>query len=220
MTASNFARALTAVLRHEGGWSDHKDDPGGPTMRGVTLKTYRAYVKKGGSIQDLRNITDLELATVYRKQYWDAVKADALPGGIDYAVFDFAVNSGPHRAATMLQKTVGATADGVIGPETMSAVLAHTPGTVVDQLCSRRLAWLKTLKTWPSFKNGWTSRVNGVRKLGMEMAIKPYIPPPPDIPAPEPVPSPASEPGFLLVLGIIIAIGIAAAIALKLAGVI
>jgi len=198
MTASNFARALTAVLKHEGGFSDHKDDPGGATNKGITIATYRAYVKKGGSVQDLKNITDLEVATVYRKHYWDAVKGDALPSGVDYAVFDLAVNSGPRRAITMLQKTVGATADGAIGPETMSAVLAHTPGSVVDQLCAKRLAWLKTLSTWKTFGKGWSSRVNGVRKLGMEMAVTPYIPPPPDIPAPEPVPSPASEPGFFL----------------------
>lgn len=200
MTASSFARALTAVLKHEGGYVNHPDDPGGATNKGITLATFRAYVKKGGTVQDLKNITDVQVATVYRKHYWDAVKGDALPAGVDYAVFDFAVNSGPSRAIKFLQNTVGASADGVIGHETMAAVMAHAPGAIVDQLCARRLAWLKTLSTWKTFGKGWSNRVKGVRKLGMEMAVAPvFAPPPPEPPdahsePPEQVGQPVIEP--------------------------
>jgi len=124
----NFARALALVLKSEGGWSDNPVDPGGATMKGVTLANFRRYVKADASKDDLRKISDAQLATVYRRFYWDAVAGAELPGGVDYAVFDFAVNSGPGRAAKYLQAAVGAAQDGRIGPATLSAVGARPLG--------------------------------------------------------------------------------------------
>ena len=103
----NFARALSLVLKSEGGWSDNPADPGGATMKGVTLANFRRYVQADGTKDDLRHITDAQLATVYRKFYWDAVAGDDLPDGVDYATMDFGVNSGPGRAAKYLQAAVG-----------------------------------------------------------------------------------------------------------------
>lgn len=94
-----FARALPLVLAHEGGWADHPRDPGGATMKGVTLATFRRYVPNATK-DKLRNISDEMLARIYREGYWDIVKGDELPPGLDYALFDWAVNSGPRRAAT------------------------------------------------------------------------------------------------------------------------
>lgn len=201
MVAESYDRSLAAVLKYEGGWSDHPADPGGATMKGVTLATYRRY-RPGATKADLRKITDAELRRIYRDGYWNKVSGDALPAGLDHAVFDFAVNSGPGRAIPFLQKTLGVKADGKIGPVTLAAVGKVDPAIVAVALCDRRLAWLKTLKTWGTFSKGWSARIVAVKKLAKEMAAadpKPvFIPPPPDIPAPETAPAPASEPGFFL----------------------
>jgi lysozyme family protein len=170
----NFLQSLAAVLQHEGGWADHPRDPGGATMKGVTLATFRRYVKANATKADLRKITNEQLATVYRRHYWDAVHGAELPDGVDYAVFDFAVNSGPSRAAKFLQKVVRVNAiDGRIGPATMAAVRAMSPVDIVNRLCDDRYAFLRRLRTWPTFGRGWTSRVSGVRKLAVKMAKQP-----------------------------------------------
>ena len=105
MARANFAAALSAVLLHEGGWANNPKDPGGATMKGVTLATYRRY-RPGATKEQLRNISDEELRTIYRDGYWDEVRGDDLPSGIDFATFDFAVNSGPSRAAKFLQRVL------------------------------------------------------------------------------------------------------------------
>lgn len=169
----NFQRALSLVLKHEGGWSDHPKDPGGATMRGVTLATFRRYVKPNATKDDLRKITDEQIAAVYRRHYWDAVAGAELPDGIDYAVFDFAVNSGPARAAKYLQAIVGTTTDGKIGPATLAAVRARFHAEVIHKLCDIRMAFLKRLPTWATFGKGWTNRVTDVRRQALELAARP-----------------------------------------------
>lgn len=159
----NFARALALVLKSEGGWSDNPADPGGATMKGVTLANFRTYVKSDATKDDLRRITDAQLATVYRRFYWDAVVGAELPDGVDYAVFDFAVNSGPSRAVKYLQGCVGVLQDGRIGPATLAAVRARPAATVINDLCDARLAFLHRLSTWPTFGKGWNDRVKSVR---------------------------------------------------------
>lgn len=177
----NFQRALALTLKSEGGWSDNSADPGGATMKGVTLANFRRYVKANATKADLRKITDEQIATVYRRFYWDAVAGAELPDGIDYAVFDFAVNSGPGRAAKYLQAAcgVGVVQDGRIGPATLAAVRAKPAGVVIDKLCDARLAFLRRLPTWPTFGRGWESRVVGVRIQAMMMADPVFIQPAP-----------------------------------------
>jgi lysozyme family protein len=168
----NFARALALVLRSEGGWSDNPADPGGATMKGVTLASFRRYVKADATGADLRRISDEEVATVYRRFYWDAVLGAELPDGVDYAVFDFAVNSGPGRAAKCLQAVVGTIQDGRIGPATLAAAMARPAGVVIDDLCDARLAFLRRLPTWPKFGRGWSNRVGSVRAQAVLMSAK------------------------------------------------
>jgi lysozyme family protein len=139
----HFAKSLSLVLKSEGGWSDNPADPGGATMKDVTLTNFCRYVKPNATKADLRKITDEQLATVYRRFYWDAVLDSDLPDGVDYAVFDFAINSGPSRAAKYLQAVVGVTQDGRIGPATIAAVKGAKPaGVIIDSLCDARLAFL------------------------------------------------------------------------------
>ncbi|MGY2995441.1 glycoside hydrolase family 108 protein [Mesorhizobium sp. URHB0026] len=190
----NFARALALVLKSEGGWSDNPKDPGGATMNGVTLANFRRYVQANGTKDDLRHITDEQLATCYKRFYWDAVNASALPDGVDYAVFDFAVNSGPGRAAKYLQMTVGAPQDGQIGSATLQALKARPTSAIINSLCDLRLAFLKRLPTWDTFGKGWSDRVRSVRLAALLMAGQPAATAPqkpaPTAPMREPQPLP------------------------------
>ncbi|MBZ9856763.1 hypothetical protein LB566_23505 [Mesorhizobium sp. CA13] len=197
----NFSLALALVLKSEGGWSDNPADPGGATMKGVTLANFRRYVKADASKADLRNISNDQVATVYRRFYWDAVVGAELPAGVDYAVFDFAVNSGPGRAAKYLQGVAGVTQDGRIGPATLAAVRAKPASVIIDDLCDARMGFLQRLPTWPTFGKGWSSRVAGVRKQAVLMtslpASAPVQPPPAPAgaaPAPKAQPSPPGPP--------------------------
>ncbi|MET3924623.1 glycoside hydrolase family 108 protein [Devosia sp. 2618] len=205
MAKTNFAQALGEVLKHEGGWADHPKDPGGATMKGVTLATYRRY-RPGATKAQLRAITDAELQRIYREGYWDAVRGDDLPAGLDLAVFDFAVNSGPGRAAIYLQNIIGVAPDGKIGPITLKAVEKHSVASLINELCSHRLAFLERLSTWPTFGKGWSRRVADVRakSLSMASAMPPLIPGSPSLPEPAKGKSPP--------WGIIIAVLVIAAI--------
>lgn len=208
MARENFAAALRAVLKHEGGFVDHPKDPGGATNKGITLTNYRRYVKRGGTVADLKAITDDQVAKVYRQHYWDAVRADDLPAGVDYAVFDFGVNSGPSRAIKYLQAMLGVHQDGIIGPKTLDAVWAADPASVINALCDSRMAFLKGLPHWGTFGKGWTNRVSGVRNLAQQM-VRSGV----SKPKPSPVPSapPKSTKGHV---GLVFALfAIAAALA-------
>ncbi|MFG1242446.1 glycosyl hydrolase 108 family protein [Xanthobacter sp. V7C-4] len=170
MAKTSFAPALTAVLRHEGGYSNHPDDPGGPTMKGIIQRVYDGYRRgKGLAVRPVREIEEEELQEIYRRQYWDAIRADELPEGIDYVVFDGAVNSGPGQSVKWLQRALGLPADAEMGAVTLAAARAAAetaPARLVDDICDRRLAMLKALRTWPVFGRGWGRRVEDVRKAG------------------------------------------------------
>lgn len=185
---SNFDRALKAVLVHEGGYVNHPADPGGATNKGVTQATYNAYRRaKRRSTQSVRSISGAEVADIYKSRYWDAVKGDDLPSGLDYCVFDFGVNSGPSRAIKFMQRQIGTDADGVIGPKTMKAVARADTVAAISGICDRRLSWLKTLRHWGTFGRGWSRRVVGVEKMALELAH--LREPPPLIIPPDPAPN-------------------------------
>ena len=139
-------------------------------MKGVTLQTFRRYFGSDKTVNDLRNITQEQLDRVYRTGYWDKCGCDQLPGGVDYAVFDLAVNSGPGRAAKFLQAAVGAAQDGAIGPNTLAMVSTHEPRSIINSICDQRLAFLQALDTFSTFGTGWTKRVAGVRQKALDMA--------------------------------------------------
>ncbi len=166
----NFESSLEHVLVHEGGYADHPDDPGGATMKGVTLAVYRRYYGSSKTKEDLRDITEEQLAHIYMTGYWDKCKCDELPAGVDYAVFDSAVNSGPGRGAKWLQGAVGAVQDGGIGPNTLQKVAAHDPEKIIDDMLDRRLGFLQNLRIWSTFGRGWRRRVEGVRETALKMA--------------------------------------------------
>jgi lysozyme family protein len=170
MTARNFDDALRLVLAHEGGYVNHPADPGGETNFGVTKAVYDAYrARKNLKARSVKAITKAESAEIYRAQYWDAVRGDQLPAGVDYAVFDYAVNSGPGRAVKDLQRALGCMVDGVVGVATLAAVADADDARLIGDLCDRRLAFLKKLRTWKTFGKGWGRRVSGVRQAALGM---------------------------------------------------
>ncbi len=182
-----FDEALPLVLAHEGGYVNHPRDPGGPTNLGVTLATARRFgidVDGDGDtdVADVKKLARAHAAVVYRRGYWDAVRGDELPAGVDYAVFDYAVNSGPARAAKDLQRVLGVEVDGMIGPVTLDAAHDADPATLVNDLCDRRLAFVQGLSTWSTFGRGWGRRIEGVREHAVAVAARAVTPPIPNDP--------------------------------------
>jgi lysozyme family protein len=170
---SNFHLSLELVLRSEGGWSDHPQDPGGATMKGITLEVFREF-KRNPHLgkEELRNISMADVSTIYKKRYWDACRADELVSGLDYAVFDCAVNSGVGRSIKLLQGCVGVNPDGGFGSVTMAAVSqfkGESAKTIIIEFCDDRLNFLKSLKTFPVFGKGWENRVNSVKAEALKM---------------------------------------------------
>lgn len=166
----NFESALKAILRHEGGYVNHPADPGGMTNLGVTKRVWEEWVGHEVDEKTMRNLTPEIVGPMYKAKYWDKIKGDDLPTGVDYVVFDAAVNSGPGRAAKWLQACVGVEPDGGIGPKTLAAVNAFDANQLIEDYAKRRLSFLMDLKTWDTFGKGWGRRVAEVQKTGLDMA--------------------------------------------------
>lgn len=165
----NFDKALEKVLHHEGGFVSHPRDPGGATNLGCTKSVWEEWCGHPVDVQVIKDLTPDDVGPLYRKKYWDAVKADDLPVGLNYCVFDTAINSGPGRAVKFLQEVVGSTPDGVIGPKTLAALREMNPREAINAYCDKRLAFLQELSTWDVFGKGWGRRVEEVRQSALEM---------------------------------------------------
>jgi lysozyme family protein len=173
MTATGYARALPRVLVHEGGYVNDPLDPGGATNKGITFRVYDGYrQRKGLPTQDVRDITAAEISDIYKLQYWDAVKGDILPAGVDYVLFDGGIMSGPSQSIKWLQRALGnVVVDGQMGQATLAAVAEHpNKPALIDAICDRRMAFLRALRTFGRFGKGWTRRVEGVREVGKSWA--------------------------------------------------
>ncbi len=166
----NFNSSLSLVLVHEGGFSDHPQDPGGATMKGVTLETFQRFFGADQTVAALKNITQEQLSLVYRSGYWNKCKGDQLPAGLDYSVFDAAVNSGPGSAGRFLQAALGIPQDGAIGQNTLAAIANTQAPTLITGVCDQRLAFLQKLNTFSTFGKGWSKRVDDVREQALKMA--------------------------------------------------
>lgn len=166
----NFAPSLAAVLQHEGGKVDDPQDPGGRTAFGITQRVYDDWrCAQGLNERDVWLIDQDEVAAIYRKRYWDACRCSELPSGVDYCVFDFAVNSGASRAIRYLQRAAGVNDDGKLGPITLGAVRAKPACETVAVISAARLAFLSQLPTFSRFGRGWTARVGEVGLKASEM---------------------------------------------------
>ena len=166
---SNFPSSLALVLAAEGGFVDHPADPGGMTNLGVTQKAWRDWVKRGVDEAEMRSLTPEQVAPMYKAKYWDACKCDDLPRGVDYAVFDAAVNMGPGRATKLLQAALGVTADGSIGRATLAAATAADPSDLIESFSYGKEAFYQSLPTFGTFGKGWFNRVARVQDAAGKM---------------------------------------------------
>ena len=166
---SNFSECLKLVLHHEGGYVNHPKDPGGETNMGVTKRVYEEF----GGTKDMKDLEFEDVMPIYKKNYWDRVKADNLPAGLDLCVFDFGVNAGTGRAAKYLQSLVGATADGAIGPNTLKTVEVYVQiegiEATIEAYQKNRQGYYEKLKTFETFGRGWTRRNNETTEAALKM---------------------------------------------------
>ena len=165
----NYDKCLETILHHEGGYVNHPEDPGGETNLGVTKRVYQEW----GGTKDMKDLTFDDVAPIYKKNYWDKMKCDDLPSGLDLCVFDFGVNAGPGRAAKYLQTLIGTVADGGIGPNTLAKLKEYTDETGVKETITNyqneRQDYYEKLSTFKTFGRGWTRRVEETTKLALEL---------------------------------------------------
>ena len=165
----NYDKCLETILHHEGGYVNQPKDPGGETNLGVTKRVYEEW----GGTKNMKDLQVSDVAPIYKKNYWDKMKGDDLPGGLDLCVFDFGVNAGPGRAAKYLQKMIGTVVDGGIGPNTLakldSYVKEHTIQETIEKYQSMRQEYYESLSTFSTFGKGWTRRVEETTTLAHKL---------------------------------------------------
>ena len=166
----NWDKAFDLVIVNEGGYVDNSHDPGGATNWGCTKAVWEKYVGHEVTKDDIKALTKEDVKPLYKRNYWDAIHGDALPSGLDYCIFDCAINSGTGRAAKFIQEIAGVTADGAIGNNTVAAITQINPVTAINEFCDKRQAFLESLKTFATFGKGWSKRVAEVRAKSLEMA--------------------------------------------------
>ena len=171
MAASNFDRCLALVLKHEGGFVNHPQDPGGVTNLGVTRQVWSEWRGRPVTIAEMRRLKPADVEPLYRQRYWNRVRADDLPAGVDYCVFDAAVNSGTGRAAKWLQEVLGVPQDGAIGLITLGAARDFPKQELIRRYCQTRLEFLQGLRTFPVFGRGWQARVTEVEAVATQMSV-------------------------------------------------
>ena len=168
----NFDEALKTILKHEGGFVNHPKDPGGETNLGVTRKVWEQWIGKPAGKDAMKKLTVADVMPLYKKLYWDRVRGDELPSGVDWAVFDWAVNSGTGRAAKALQRVVGVEADGAIGAATVAAVKKMDAGIVIKKVALMRENFYRNLPTFGTFGRGWLRRNAETLEVALSMVSK------------------------------------------------
>ena len=161
----NFDECLKMLLHHEGGYVNHPKDPGGETNLGVTKRVY----EKWGGTKDMKDLTVEDVAPIYKKNYWDRCKCDDLESGVDWVVFDWAVNSGTGRSAKAIQNICGASQDGAIGPKTLALIGKQNTQYVEEEFGKIRQDFYESLKTFDTFGKGWTRRNKETTAKALEM---------------------------------------------------
>jgi lysozyme family protein len=162
--------ALARLLAHEGGYSHHPSDPGGPTKYGITIADYTAFKRRKVTAGDVKAMPLADAKAIYRDKYWKALRCSELPAGLDYAVFDYGVNSGIGRAARVLRRLLSLSdSSTTVTDQVIAAATARDSAALVNALCDERLRFLKSLRTWPVFGKGWGRRVAEVRAAALAM---------------------------------------------------
>jgi lysozyme family protein len=167
-----FEKALNRILKHEGGFVNDPLDSGGMTNLGVTKRVWEEFVGHPVSEADMRALTPEIIAPMYKMKYWNSSHCEVLPKGLDYVVFDFAVNAGTGRSVKTLQQAIGCVADGVIGPKTMAAINDAEPKNLIAKFSDARADFYQGIVArkpdQARFIKGWLNRVEDAKKLALE----------------------------------------------------
>jgi len=166
---SNFEECMARLLAHEGGYVWHAEDPGGETNLGVTRAVYEQYAGRQVMDGEMEGLTHDDVYPIYKENYWDRVRGDDLPSGVDWAVFDWGVNSGTSRAAKALQRIIGVEQDGGIGPMTLQAVAEIEPVDIVKQMHHMRDSFYRSLSTFDTFGRGWIRRNDETKEQALAL---------------------------------------------------
>ena len=181
MAKENRDYIIALGLGYEGGYVNHPRDPGGATNMGITIATARIHgLDKDGDgdvdFRDVKLLTKEDAIAVYARSYWNKLQCDLLPSGVDAVVYDFGINSGTSRSAKFLQRLVGVTIDGYVGPQTVHATnnycQVHGSARVINDLCDARQEFLEGLSTFKTFGRGWTKRVKHIRQEALQLVVK------------------------------------------------
>lgn len=166
---NNFDKCLHMLLEHEGGYVNDSRDSGGMTNLGVTKRVYDDWIGRKSTEQEMRDLTPDDVAPIYKKNYWDRVKGDYVPSGVDWCLYDWAVNSGSGRPAKAVQRAVGATPDGVIGKQTVGLIMEKDPKFIIDYVYTVRQAFYEGLDDYKHFGRGWSRRNTETLHQAMKM---------------------------------------------------
>lgn len=165
----NWNRCFVLLLQSEGGYSDDPKDPGGRTNLGVTQTVWESWVGRASNEKEMRNLVPTDVEPLYKRKYWDACRCDDLPTGLDYVVFDFAVNAGVGRSIKTLQSSVDATVDGQLGKMTLDAVSKFPTDVTIFRFSDEKVKFYKSLPTFSTFDKGWLDRVERVKNDALKM---------------------------------------------------
>ena len=169
---NRFEDCLARILKHEGGYVNDPLDSGGRTNLGVTQRVWEEFVGHPVTEADMKALTPEKIAPMYKLKYWNPSYCEVLPKGLDYVVFDFAVNAGTGRSVKTLQQAIGCVADGVIGPKTMATINDANPKDLIAKFSAARADFYQGIVArkpdQARFIKGWLNRVEESRKLALE----------------------------------------------------
>lgn len=174
MPSPKFRACHAITQKHEGGYSTNRADPGnwtgGKVGKGELKGTKAGIAAASYPNLDIKNLTAAQIEQIYEREYWNVVRGDELPVGVDLSTYDYGVNSGNSRAIKTLQKVAGAAQDGKVGRATLAAVRAKKAIVVIQGINDSRLGFLQGLAIWKTFGKGWGARVGDVRARALLMA--------------------------------------------------
>jgi len=166
---TNWQKSFELMLQSEGGFVNHPSDPGGMTNLGVTKATWENWVGRASDEAEMRGLTPEKVEPLYKERYWMAVRGDELKVGIDYLVFDMAVNAGPNRSIRLLQTAIGVPSDGGFGPITMASMKSFEPVKLINNFSNEKVSFYKSLPTFSTFGKGWLNRVEKTKANAIAM---------------------------------------------------
>lgn len=164
---ANAKKLIPFILRWEGGFTNHPNDKGGATNKGITIATFRQYYGKESTIDDLRNMSNEQWEYIFKAGYWDAMRADYITNqSIANICVDWAWCSGTRAAIKQVQRLLGIADDGIVGNVTLSAMNNANSKKLFEKIKSTRLSFVEAIvrrdPTQKVFLKGWRNRINSI----------------------------------------------------------